>query len=92
MSDEFPPKWAAEGFAKLERQGARLEARLSNVEQAVIAGASASGASAGRKWGAIISAIVMGISTMLAQCDAPANPAGDCEAGICKTLGSGGSP
>lgn len=62
----------------------RLEDRVSSLEQAVVKGASARGASAGRRWGSAAGAFVVALSAALAQCDAPVN--------LPKTPGSEYSP
>ena len=70
------PQWFVEGERMNEQRYHGLCERVSKLEQAVVVDASTRGARAGRKWGALLGALVATFaSTALSQChQAPAAP------------------
>lgn len=63
------PRWFVEGERLNEQRHHGLCERVSKLEQIVLTDATAKGARAGRKWGAILGALVAAFaSTALNQC------------------------
>lgn len=68
------PHWFVESERLQEERHTKLCQRVSALEQAVVVDASTRGARAGRKWGAILGALVATFaSTALSQCPQPAS-------------------
>lgn len=68
LSDLGAPEWYIEGERRRDVSQGMLENRVSKLEQAVIAGAEAKGASAGRRWGMLVAAFISALSAGLGTC------------------------